>query len=391
MNNKYKYVVLAVICLCGMSGMYCQYQMSPIADEIINTYSLTQVQYSMLFTAPMAPAIFISLICGLIVDKIGAKKVIFLSLVLAAAGLWGRVFVHEYLLLYICMLCPGFAVTFINSTNPKLLGEWFSSEQTGVAVGVYTGMVGIGAAIATGTTAMLPSIKTAYLFAAVFSSITALIWLIFMKENRLESTENDKTILGIASLKKVINNKNIILASVCIMCAYGCLMVMSTFLPIVLQEKGLGQESAGTAASLVSIGQTIGCFTVPGIVKKIGKFRISVFGFALVGAVLTVLVSVVSPGMILNGILFLVGYSVGGICPLFMALPIKIAEIGIARAGTAVGLITTFQLFGAVVIPSYVVSPIAGGNMSLLIVLGGAICAIVCLLVFFMSKEIDGE
>lgn len=389
MNGKYKYIILAVICLCGISCLYCQYQMSPIADEIMAEYHLTQVQYSALFAAPMAPAIFISLICGMIVDKAGAKKVVFLSLLLATAGLWGRVFVHDYILLYLCMICPGFAVTFINSTNPKILGQWFTPEQTGIAVGIYTGMVGIGSAIATGTTAMLPSIKFAYVLAAVFISITSIIWILFMKEKRTEPAENTQTFFIADSVKAVLKSRDILLAGICIMCSYGCLMVMSTFLPMILQDKGMVREAAGTVASLVSIGQTAGCFTVPGIVGKIGKFRKAVFAFALSGAVFTGAASIIPPGLALNFLLFFAGYCVGGICPLLMALPVRIKRIGVERAGTAVGLITTFQLFGAVVIPSYIVSPLAGENRPLLVVFGGVICAAVCFLVCFMSKEVD--
>ena len=82
--------------MVGFISMFCQYQMQPMANEIKSTMCLTDSQYSALFTAPMAPAIFISLICGIIVDKFGGRWPMFLSLVQGTLGLWGLVFATSY-------------------------------------------------------------------------------------------------------------------------------------------------------------------------------------------------------------------------------------------------------------------------------------------------------
>lgn len=389
MKGNYKYVILAVICLCGVNAVYCQYQMSPIADGIMDLYGLTQMQYSTLFSAPMAPAIFISLICGLIVDKMGAKKVVFVSLLVAMFSLWGRLFADSYATLYLSMFCTGFAATFVNSTNAKLLGEWFTPKQTGIAVGVYYAMCALGMAVGTGTTAMLPTIKSAYILAAVLASITAVIWLIFMKEQRLATKNKQEESSVFEVLKLVLKKRDILLACAGVMCSYGSYLVISTFLPMILQERGMSQIRAGSSASVVSIGYLLGCLTVPAIAAKIGNIRKIIFVLALVGAVSTISVCIVPLGVALIIVLVLAGYCGGGILPLFMSLPVRVPGIGVEKAGTAGGLLATFQLFGAVVIPSYVVSPLAGNNKMLLLVYGGIICAVVCVLTFFLSNELE--
>ncbi|RHV84305.1 MFS transporter [Lachnospiraceae bacterium OF09-33XD] len=160
MNSKrYKYLILAALCMVGFISMFCQYQMQPMANEIKSTMSLTDSQYSALFTAPMAPAIFISLICGIIVDKFGGRWPMFLSLVLGTLGLWGRVFATSYGTLYLCIFVVGFAATFGNSSNAKMFGGWFSPAESSVCIGIYMAFGALATAAATATTPHMPSLR----------------------------------------------------------------------------------------------------------------------------------------------------------------------------------------------------------------------------------------
>ncbi len=388
-KKNYKYFILIAICLCGVAAMYCQYQMAPVADRIIETYQLSQVKYSMLFSAPMVPAIFLSLVSGIVVDKIGAKRIIFIALLIGAAGLWGRVGANNYALLYVCTLCPGLAATFVNSTNVKIFGEWFEERRVSIAVGLYLSATAAGMAIGTGTTALFSSLKAAFAAAAILTSVTALVWLLFMRDKKEpKSAPQEKTpVLG--NLKVVLKNRDIILACLGILCAYGCYIAMSSYLPSILQSKGLEEVSAGSISSIASIGYLVGCLVIPVIVGKINKFRASVFVLAFAGAALIISIIFVRPGLLLDVILFILGMCIGGIIPLFMSLPVKIPDIGVEKAGTAGGLIGTFQLLGAVILPSYVVAPLSGGNYSVMLALTGVICVVVCVFTCFLTKETE--
>lgn len=391
MSKNYKYVILVIICLCGFNAIYFQYQMSPIANEIMAQYNLSKIQYSALFTAAMTPAIFISLFCGIIVDKVGAKRIVFLCLCLSALGLWIRVFTDKYIILYLCMMVQGFAATFVASTDAKLLGEWFSPRATSVCIGLYLASTAVGMTIGTATTGMLPSVKFAYTTSAVIATCVALIWLLFMKEKCGEQSDEQKEKRAIRrSLKVVFQDRNLILACIAILCTYGCYMVISSFLPAILQEvKGMSKIDAGSTASAVSIGYLIGSLTVPAIAAKIGKYRLFVFALAAMGTVLTILINFANPGILLTILLVLTGYTGGGIMPMFLSLPIRLKSIGLENAGTAGGLINTFMLAGAVIIPSYVVLPITGGDYTKVLLVGGSICAIACIATLLMNKNVE--
>lgn len=391
MNKKgYKYVILVLICMCGLSACYCQYQMAPMAQEIINTYGISQLQYSTIFSAPMVPAILCSLAAGMIVDKIGAKRVVFLCLIIAAAGLWLRIFARGYAMLYICMLCPGFAATFVNATNAKIFREWFPVKQTGLAVGIFLAVSALGMTIGTGATAMLPSLRTAFILAGILASITAVCWGLFMKEKRIEiSHDADKKHSAVQYLKDVVKNRDIMLGSAGIMCTFGNYMVISTYLPTFLQNKGLSPVKAGAMASVVSIGYLAGCILTPIFADRVGNVRKVIFVFALAGAFLSASVCIIPTGAVLTFLLFLAGVCIGGLLPLFMSFPVRISAVGGEKAGTAGGVISTFQLLGAVIIPSYIISPLAGDNEVMLFIIGACFSAVVCILSVFMSKEVE--
>ena len=392
-KNNYRWIILVVVVLCGINNVYFQYQMSPIADKIIAQYGLTRTQYSSLFTAPMAPAVFISLICGIVVDRFGAKRAISIALVVAAIGIWGRLFTTNYSLLYFFMFIPGFACTFINANVAKILGEWFDVKWTSICVGIYLASSAIGQALATSTTPMLPSVNTAYLIAAIYATVMIVVWIVFYRSNapkREPDAQTEKTDESVLSkLRDVLKNRNVMITALCIMCAFGSLMNLTTFMPMILQSKGMSSVGAGTRASLISLGQLTGCLLGPSLAARLGSTRKVIRGFSIAGALMIVAIALLQGGALLSVALFLAGASIGSMMPMFMSLPIKLKGIGVEKAGTAGGTLSTFQLLGAVLLPSYVISPLSGGSWTALLLIGAVICALVFVLSLFLTAEAD--
>lgn len=92
------------------------------------------------------------------------------------------------------------------------------------------------------------------------------------------------------------------------------------------------------------------------------------------------------PGILLIALmLFFTGTFLGGTIPTLMGLPVQLESIGPVYAGTAGGVIGTIQIFGAVLIPSYVISPIAGGNFSMIFLLGGICMAVTSVISVFVK------
>jgi NNP family nitrate/nitrite transporter-like MFS transporter len=61
-------------------------------------------------------------------------------------------------------------------------------------------------------------------------------------------------------------------------------------------------------------------------------------------------------------LLILTGVCLGAATPLLMSLPMLLPELGPVYAGSAGGILSTFQMAGAFILPSYVLILLAGSN-----------------------------
>lgn len=167
----------------------------------------------------------------------------------------------------------------------------------------------------------------------------------------------------------------------------GANVVMSSFVPTILQSRGIDSVAAGYYASAYTIGSLVSCILVPMSAKKLGSKNTFVVldtcAFALVGF------GWMAPeGFLLMAALFLAGFFVGGNMPLLMAVPIKLPDVGPKLAGTAGGLVATVELLGAVILPSYVLIPAAGGNLGVAFVLAGVCMLVSCAFTLLLPREV---
>ena len=391
-KSGYKYVILIAVCLIGFLCTYGQYQLSPLAEEVMGKYGLTDMQYSMVFTAPMTPAIFLSLVYGIVIDRISGKKIGFVGLILAAVGMWGRIFAGSFIVLYICMLAVGFAAAFVNSTHPRLFDGWFSPKEASICVGIFSAMSSASMAVGTGTTALMPSMESAFILSAILITCLLVFWIIFYRDAKGQENVSDKrkksepvkTTLGI-----VLRNRSIILGGICLTRYLRVIVTISSFMPMLLQERGMSQVEAGAVAAVVPIGQIVGNLVIPVLVAKIGKVRRTLSVLSLAAVILLVLASIVNERTFISVILFLIGFCAGGCVPVIMSFGLRVKTAGVERMGTVCGLLATFQLFGAVVLPSYVVSPIASDNHGLILVIIALFSGVGVILPFLISAEVE--
>jgi NNP family nitrate/nitrite transporter-like MFS transporter len=84
--------------------------------------------------------------------------------------------------------------------------------------------------------------------------------------------------------------------------------------------------------------------------------------------------------------LFLAGFLPSGGAPLLFSLPLLLPEVGPAYAGTAGGIIATMQVLGGVLIPTFVVAPLAGLNAYVLFGLAAACLVLIVLPALFLPE-----
>jgi hypothetical protein len=167
----------------------------------------------------------------------------------------------------------------------------------------------------------------------------------------------------------------------------GSMMTFTEFLPNVLRDlRGISPVQAGVYGSLATLGGVFGSFLGPVVCNRLGVMKPYLVIVSLLAAGVTFWSwqLPVGPAIVIS--LMLAGFLQSAILPLILSLPMLLPEIGPIYAGSAGGIITTLQVLGAVVVPTFVITPLAGLNANLLFGLAAVCGALIIIPVFFLPE-----
>ncbi|MGL6291964.1 MFS transporter, partial [Eubacterium aggregans] len=103
-------IVITLVFLGIFFGSYSQYQVASVPSMVYSAYGLTDAQFSSIMTAPLIPALFLSIVLGVLVDKYGVKQIVSVCMVISAIGLFIRVFATNYTMVFLGMALAGFSI-----------------------------------------------------------------------------------------------------------------------------------------------------------------------------------------------------------------------------------------------------------------------------------------
>jgi NNP family nitrate/nitrite transporter-like MFS transporter len=385
-------VVVALVFVGMFLGNYGQYQLAAVPSMVYQQFNLTDVQFSSIMTAPMLPAIFLSIILGILVDKFGIKVMVGICYACAMAGFILRVFATDYSMMFIGMMLTGIGCAVLNSNLSKIVASLYPMEKIGTVVGILMAGSTGSMAVAYGTTAFFPSLEAAFWVTAVVSVVMTVAWLILVREADFHQLENgmpqDSTPV-MEAITTSLKSKNIWLMGLSLMLLLGGATVISNFQVAYLTGiKGYDELVAGSFGTVLMIGSLLGSIFVPVFVTKSNKPGLLLGGIGLLAAV-SVLGMVMLPTGGIYVASFLNGFLRSGIISVMMSLPVMFKEIGPKYAGTAGGLTVTLELIGAVLIPTYVVIPLTGGNMTAYFYVAAILIAASAVLAYALTRNVQ--
>lgn len=348
-------------------------------------YQITASQFSSLFTAPMIPAVFLSLLAGILVDRFGGRITVGMALAVTVTGSILSLFADSYELLFLSFAMLGITAATLNGTQAKLLSEWFPVEKVSSKTGIVLSCSTVAMALAMAIASYFPSRHAAFAVTTGLALLALTVWLILYRDKEKSENITPKVTEagakgdGLRKLKVVIRNKYIWVIGFCLFFLMAANVVMSSFLPTILMNRSISAKSAGYYSSVYMVGSFLSCYFAPYTVEKLHSFKKTTLLFSVVGAFGAAFSAGYAPEGIFLGIAILVtGIGIGGNLPVLMALPVSLKGIGVSCAGTAGGLIATIQLLGAILLPGKVLIPVAGeGNYTGLFFLAG-VCMLIC-------------
>ena len=389
MTQKRKHLIFLITALLFAAqfiGNYGDFQLAAIPARIYAAFGLTDMQFSSLVTAPMLPSIFLSIVIGLLVDRFGIPKIVGIWMILAAAGFILRLFAENYTVMLIAMALSGCGCMIVNANIAKLASALYPMDKVSKVVGILMAGANAATAVAFATTSMLPSLRVIFLIPAVAAAAIAVLWALFARdslftENR--APEEEKANVA-QSLKLCFRSRSLWLAGLTLFLILGSSMVLTNFHVTALTTlKGYSEAMAGSFNSVLMVGAILGSVFLPIFVtKKPGQAPLVVFIMLVISAVTSYgMIALPAAGIYVCS--FINGALRSGVIATLMMTPVLLKEIGPKNAGTAGGFIITLQLIGNVVVPTYIIVPLGGGNLTTYFILASVcmfLAAGVCLI-----------
>jgi NNP family nitrate/nitrite transporter-like MFS transporter len=388
--SPYRWVVLAAAMLAGFIGSYAQFQLPPLAYKLMPALKISTSQFAALMGGPMTGAIFICILGGTLADRYGVKKIVGVGLVLAVIGCTLRYNTASFWPFFFMMVLSGLASALLTGNLSKLFGAWFPPEQMGTVVGAYMISPMLASFLGTATTALFPSMASAFIFSGAACFVILIIWLVFAK-NKPEGAPDPPVLPVTQYLGKAARSKGVWLAGACLFFVMGSGMTFADFLPNVLHTaRGVEPVKAGFYGSLATLGGVFGAFFGPLICKRMGVMRPYLIIAGVLGAVATYWSWQLPIGPTIIAGLLLSGFMGSAVTPLMLSLPMLLPEIGPVYAGSAGGIISTMHVLGAVLIPTFVITPLAGPDAGILFGLA-AVCFILMILPVVFLPELGAK
>lgn len=186
---SYRWVILAIAWATILMGIASQFQVAALAFKIIPDLNLSLTQFSIIFSAPMLGAVFLSIFSGMLGDRFGVKKVVIFGFGLSIFGMYFRYVAQDFLSFFLLMFLSGICPALLNANIAKLIGAWFSREQMGIAMGIVLSGNGLGMTIGLSTATLFPTSTMAYKTAGYVMLVIGVFWVVFIKDKPMDAPE----------------------------------------------------------------------------------------------------------------------------------------------------------------------------------------------------------
>ncbi len=221
MDNKegtgYRWIILAICWFGYVVAMTQRLSIGPLAPFIKTSLNLNNYQIGM-FTSAVFVGYMVALVpAGLIVDRINERWVIGFSEILGGIFICCMFFIRGFYEGIIFMGLCGFGLGAILPATSKAIMLWFTEKERATAMGIKHTSINVGGilgAVSFPVLALATSWRHCFLAAGLMGIFVGLMTLLIYRTHPFtHNTSAQHTESFYKSLKKIIQNKDIILVS----------------------------------------------------------------------------------------------------------------------------------------------------------------------------------
>ena len=267
------FFAMGFVDLVGIASNYVKADLG-LSDSQANIFPSLVFFWFLIFSVPT----------GILMNRIGRKKTVLLSLVVTFASLLLPIFGDSYMLMLCSFSLLGIGNALMQTSLNPLLSNIISGDKLASSLTFGQFVKAIASFLAPyiamwGATQAMPSFGLGWRVLFPIYMIIAVIAVLWLSATPIEEERPDKA-SGFADCLKLLGSPFIPLCFVGIMCHVGIDVGTNTTAPKILMERlGMSLDEASFATSLYFIFRTIGCFSGSIILQKVSArsfFLISV-------------------------------------------------------------------------------------------------------------------
>ena len=274
MNNihiKYRHLIPIMLCffamgfvdLVGIASNYVKADLN-LTDSEANIFPSLVFFWFLIFSVPT----------GILMNKIGRKKTVMLSLVVTFVSLLIPVFGDNYGIMLCSFSLLGIGNALMQTSLNPLLSNIISGDKLASSLTFGQFVKAIASFLAPyiamwGATQAIPTFGLGWRVLFPVYMVIAVIAVLWLGATPIEEEKPDKA-SGFVSCLKLLGSPFILLCFLGIMCHVGIDVGTNTTAPKILMEcLGMTLDEAGFATSLYFIFRTLGCFSGAIILQKV--------------------------------------------------------------------------------------------------------------------------
>ena len=340
LTNKWYVLILA-----SSTGMLCvaapYIAISVLFKEISVDLGLNLVQIGTVWGMASLGGLLVQFIGGIIIDRLGVKRVITVTLMFIGIVGASRGLVVDFWSFTLATLFFGIAWGFGLLIVTRVASVWFSGRQLGFAIGIIGVGFSLGLALGAMVSAsvlspLLGNWRYVMFLYGVIAILLGLLWLLTIREKReYMSIYSEERIPIRQMIANVVSIKELWLMGICGFGLIGCISSIMGYLPLYLREAGWSGTSADGTLAVLNIAAAVGAIPLTLLSDKIGLRKLVVLLSLFILFTCSILLAVFD-NVIVWLLSILIGLSREGSTSLILAMNQEKVS-GSKHAGTALG------------------------------------------------------
>ena len=271
----YRWIILAVWMFVNilMQALWICY--APVSSQAAQLWGVSEFWVGFLAMSFMYVYVVMSLPASWFIEKYGFSVAVAVSgVVMGVAALIKGVFALNFTVVLICQIALAIVQPLMVNSGTKFAAKWFPIQERATVVGIGSLGPFIGQAFGLMAT---PFMVQAYGFSATFliygivSAISAVLFIIFSRENPPTPAGYEERIAMNAGLKLVLTKLDFYLLALAFFVVFAIWQGVPTWIEGITKVRGLTETEAGTAGGVLMIAGVVGALLIPALSDRLHK------------------------------------------------------------------------------------------------------------------------